>query len=34
MSKEKINSIIKNIDTLYYGDDNPTIEIEFDNDEI
>ena len=34
MSKEKINSIIKNIDTLYYGDDNPTIEIEFDDDEI
>lgn len=34
MSEEKINSIIKNIDTLYYSDDNPTIEIEFDNDEI
>lgn len=34
MSKEKINSIIKNIDTLYYSDDEPTIEIEFDDDEI
>jgi hypothetical protein len=34
MSEEKINSIIKNIDTLYYSDDNQTIEIEFDDDEI
>jgi hypothetical protein len=32
MSKEKINSIIKNIDTLYYGGNNPT--IEYDDDEI